>query len=120
MGNHMRTYEVKVEVNKRGSEHFSFHMGRYVENKITKTFHIRASRAKQAKQKAEKRGRVVKCRKVNAPQFIERRAIVTESLPLGLQAVNSYPVAIAMDDFIWKKQRRAERVNNQVRDHNSY
>lgn len=114
----VQTYEVKVEVIKRGSMHFSSHVGRYIESKITKTFHIESNKQDGAKRKAEKHGRVISCRKVSASDIMERMAVITESQPLGLQMTNPYPDAIAMDDFIWKKKNnRAERIrNNRERD----
>lgn len=115
MGNDVQTFEVRVEVRQKGSRHFSSHVGRFIENTMTKMFHIDARTRKQALQKAEKHGRPISARKAD----VERMSLSVERMPLG--ASNPYPNAIAMDEFIWKRKgKRQERRNNNSRDGNGY
>ena len=119
MGNGIQTFEVKVEVKQRGSRHFSSHVGMYIENKITKMKHIDARTHQQAIIKAEKYGHPISVRKVD----IERMNGNMEDLlllePYG--AKNPYPNAISMDEMIWKKKnKRAGRIENQVKDKRHY
>lgn len=115
MGNNGQTFEVDVEVPIKGSRHFSPHVGMYIENKRTKLYHIDARTHKQAKQKAKKYGRPVGCRKVDIDKI---GGNIEDCL---LKPSNPYPNAVAMDEFIWKKKdKRAERLNNNARHKNGY
>lgn len=119
MGNNIRTYEVRVEVEKKGSSHFSSHVGKHIQNKIIKMFHVDARTHEQAMQKVEKRGRPISARKVN----VEEMGINIENLllrePYG--AKNPYPDAIAMDEMVWrKKNKRAERIGYRGKDREGY
>lgn len=109
MSNHAQTYEVKVEVKRQGSEHFSSHVGMYIEDKTTKMFHFDTRTSEQATRKGEKHGRVISVRKAN----VERLRGDAGSIMAKLQLANPYPDAIAMDEMIWcRKNKRDERIQN--------
>lgn len=129
MGNNVRTFEVEVEVERKGTtrcreinygggEHLRG-IGRprgpssiwmHVTDKVVKMFHISARTPKQARNKAEKYGRPISVRK----PVVEKIVGLSENLPLQ-QAVNPFENAIVMDEFIWKRKRR-ERLQSRVRD----
>ncbi len=112
MGSNAQTFEVRVVVRKKGSMHFSSHVGMYIEENMTKMYHIDARTHEQAIRKAEKYGRPLGCRKVNTEK------IMGDGLRLEAYGVNNpYPNAVAMDEMIWKrKNKRAERIESQEKD----
>jgi len=119
MSSKVQTFEIRVEVGKKGSEHFSLHVGAYIEDKVTKMFHIDARTPDQAWQKAEKHGRPTSCRKIDAEKMRGNIELLLQREPYGLN--NPYPNAIAMDEMIWKKKsKRTERILNRERDKNGY
>jgi len=112
----MKTFEVKVEVQQKGSMHFSSHVGMYIENKIVKMFHKDAKTGKKAMQKCEKYGRPLSARKVDTDKMMGGGLLQIETY----MANNPYPNAIAMDEMIWKKGKRAERIESRGKDKNGY
>ena len=119
MGNNVnvQTFEVKVEVSIKGSTHFSSHVGQFIENKVTKMFHIDARTSEQAMQKAEKHGRPISAHKPN----LDRMRGNMETMMERLKLTNPYPDAVAMDEFIWrKKDKRNKRIGNNGKDKNGY
>lgn len=117
MGSNIRTFEVRVEVSKKGSKHFSSHIGKYIENKVTEMFHFDARTSEQAKRMGKKYGRPISVRKVD----VDRMRGNIEALLSQLQPINPYPDAIAMDEFIWRrKNKRDGRRRNRDKDKNGY
>ena len=115
MRNNNQTYEVRVLVKKKGSLHFSSHVGMYIEETITRMFHINARTPNQAGTRAEKYGRPISVRKVD----IEKMSGDIEKLmlPEVFGANNPYPDAIAMDEMVWKqKSKRIQRRGNNGKD----
>lgn len=109
----VQTFEVRVEVKKQSSRHFSSHVGKYIENSTVKMFHIDARTHGQAMRKASKYGTPRSCRKVD----MDRMRVNAEAFLIPYGANNPYPNAIAMDEMIWKKKgERAERIQNQTKD----
>ncbi len=105
----VQTFEVRVEVKRKGSRHFSSHVGKYIEEGIVKMFHIDARTPDQAWEKAKKRGHPVSCRKVDAEKIMDRTILI--------EPLNPYPNAVAMDEMIWKKKtKRAERLEDRKKD----
>ncbi len=116
MGNNTQTFEVKVLVRKKGSKHFSSHIGMYIEKSITKMYHIEARTHVQAFSRAKKYGRPISTRKIDIEKV---SGVSMENLllrePYGKK--NPYPDAMAMDEFIWrKKTKRAERIEDRGKD----
>jgi hypothetical protein len=114
----MQTFEVRVEVKKKGSRHFSSHIGMYIDYGQVRMFHIEDVKThEQAIRRASKYGHVLSCRKVDEDKM--RGNPQKFLLPYG--ANNPYPNAIAMDEMIWKKKgQRAERLENQKKDKGGY
>lgn len=121
VGNNVTTFEVKVEVEKKGSERcqpISYCGGERtrkrvwvrVADKIVKVFHIDANGPKQAEKKARKHGKVVTVRKVKVSDIVGN----IEALTLD-QPVNPYENAIAMDEMIWKR-KRGKRIKSKGKD----
>ena len=114
------TYEVRVEVEKSGSE--KFHEISWLDNlsarrkplyvrtgdKIVKMFHKEARNPEQACRKCEKLGHVIGARKVN----IEK--LNGDLSHLKLERAPILKNAIVMDEMIWKK--RNVRIKNRDRD----
>ncbi len=116
MGSSLQTFEVKVMVKIKGSKHFSWNRGKYIENGIVKMFHKDARTGEQAMRKCEKYGHPISVRKVDV-----ERIKSLPSLPLGYGLVNPYPDAIALDEMPWRrKNKRVERVLNHKRDKDSH
>jgi len=112
MGSNLSTFEARVGVKVKGSRHFSWHVGKQIEDEIIKTFHFEWTTRRRATREAEKHGRLISLRKVD----VERIRPI-DNLVLPPQLSNPYPDAVAMDEFIWKKkEKRAERIGNQERD----
>lgn len=103
MGNNINTFEVEVLVRGKGSRHYSSHVGMYIESHQVKMFHKDARTGGQAMRMCEKYGRPLSYHKVD----YERMARGNEDAVI-LQ--NPYPNAIAMDEFIWQKKDRKERI----------
>ncbi len=117
MGSNERTFEVKVNVKRNGSNHYSYHVGAYIENEVTKMYHILARTHYQAMEKAKKYGRPISVRKVDIDNIRPSENLQKLIEPYG--AKNPYPDAIAMDEFIWKKKAdRSERIENRRKDKN--
>ncbi len=115
----MPIFEVRVLVKKKGSRHFSSHIGKYIEETVTKMFHIDAKTPNKAGVRAEKYGRPLSVRKAD----VERMGGNIENLllPEVYGADNPYPNAIAMDGMIWKqKNKRVERRENFAKDKGNY
>jgi hypothetical protein len=114
----MQTFEVEVEVKKKGSRHFSSHIGMYIDYGQVRMFHIDARTQDQASDIAERKyGHVRGIHKVDKDKM--RGNPQRFLLPYG--ANNPYPNAIAMDEMIWKKkEQRAERLENQKKDKGGY
>lgn len=109
----MQTFEVRVLVKKKGTRHFSSHVGKWLEFTITKMFHIEAKTPAQAGARAQKYGRPISVRKVDVDRM--RGNMEKLLLPDVYGANNPYPNAIAMDEMIWKKKRKriGRRENNE-------
>ena len=111
MSTDLTTFEVRVKI--RGDKPICWHprkdMVEY--GTITKTYHIEASKPDKAIEKAERKyGRVISCRKANYEKIIGD----VSNLPLKNTIYvnrNPYPNAIAMDEMIWNKNKRAERLH---------
>lgn len=120
MGNSIQTFEVRVLVKKKGSRHFSSHVGMHIEETMARMFHVDAKTHQQAMQKAEKHGRPLTVRKVDKDRMMGgniENLLLQE--PFG--ANNPYPNAVAMDEMIWKKKKkRAGRRDNHEKDKNDY
>jgi len=117
MGNLTQTFEAKVEVKKKGSRHFSSLVGMYIENKITKMFHVDARTPEQAMRKVEKYGRLLSVRKVDT----EKMRGNIEMCLMRDKVENPYPNAVAMDEFVWKRKgKRDERIESRERDKDGY
>jgi len=115
----MPTFEVRVLVKKKGSRHFSSHIGKYIEETVTKMFHIDAKTPNNAGVRAEKYGRPISVRKAD----FERMGGNIEDLllPEVYGVDNPYPNALAMDGMIWKqKNKRAKRIESSARKKNGY
>ncbi len=108
----VQTYEVRVAVKRKGSRHFSSHVGMYIEYQMVKLFHQDARTGNQAMRKCEKYGRPLSARKVDGYKGVSNTQRLTESL-----VKNPYPNAIAMDEFVWqRKAKRAERLETKKND----
>lgn len=119
MGSNLQTFEVRVKVKKSGSKHFSYHVGMYIENETTKTFHKEARTGEQAMQKCEKYGRPISYQKVDVERIRPVENLQKLLEPYG--ANNPYSNAIAMDEMIWrKKANRSERIEDRKKDKESY
>lgn len=115
MGNNIRTYEVKVEVRKNRTRRYSYRVGRYIEDRVTKMFHVDARTPRQAMQKSKKHGRPISACKVNVEKMMRSVETLLQREPYGIN--NPYPNAISMDEMIWRrKNTRAERIKNRRRD----
>ncbi len=123
MGNNLHAFEVRVEVEKKGSERYSDILRRdtylkdrhsgYVADRVIKMFHFEKRTHEQAWKAGEKHGRVLSVRKFDA---IEKLAKIER---LVLPLYNPYPDAIAMDEMIWRrKSGRLERISNRGKDKN--
>ncbi len=114
MGNDIKIFEVKVLVKKKGSRHFSSHIGMYIDETKPQMFHIEAKTPSQAGTRARKYGRPISVRKVDVEKMSGN--IENLLLPEAYGASNPYPNAIAMDEMIWKqKNKRAKRIESQER-----
>lgn len=119
MSHNVKLFEARVKVKRKGSLHFSEHVGEHIENTVAKMFHIEARTQEQARKKAEKYGRPVSVRKVNKDKV--GRSTENMLLRVSEGLFNPYPDAIAMDEMIWRrKERRAERINDRVKDKEGY
>lgn len=111
MGNNIQTFEVRVEVERKGSMHFSSHVSAYITNKITKMFHIDARTQEQARRKAEKHGRPISVRKADIGKMSFNIETMLQRQPYGVSS--PYLNAVAMDEMIWRKKGgRAERMED--------
>jgi len=111
MRSNIQTFEVKVEVPLKGSTHYSYHIGAYIENKITKMFHKDAKNSRQAMQKCEKYGRPISAHKVDAEKMAGIGFLKMEAFVAGNPKNN----AIAMDEMIWKRKgKRAGRLESRA------
>jgi len=134
VGKPLTTYEVRVEVEKKGTERcreINYYSGERLEHKkvqekpfatiassywvrtadkVVKMFHKDARTRKQAMQKCEKHGRPISARKIN----IEKIDGNIANLNLEELMVNPYENAVAMDEFVWRK--RNIRIKHRQRD----
>lgn len=104
----METYEVRVNVKKNGTRHFSTHRGKDIYDELTQMFHIEARTPKQAKNRAGRYGHPVSVRKADG----YRMRGDAESTKLPPMPQPSY--AIVMDEMIWLKRNR--RIENAKKD----
>ncbi|MCJ7655161.1 MAG: hypothetical protein MUO97_07700 [Dehalococcoidia bacterium] len=117
---HLTMYEVRVEVEKQGSQRhreISFFRNMRVEkkllyinvgDKVVKMFHQDARTPEQASKKCEKYGRVISVRKADVGKMNGNLAnLRLEQLPILTNA-------IAMDEMIWR--RRNNRIKYRGRD----
>ncbi|KKN79308.1 hypothetical protein LCGC14_0340900 [marine sediment metagenome] len=117
MSRDIATFEVTVEVKKRGTEklrRINFcgteqsrkkpYYARSAE-KVVRMFHITARNPKKAGDRGKRHGKVLNVRKVNLEALIGN----IESLPLN-QPVNPYKNAIAMDEMVWDKKKEDRRI----------
>lgn len=125
MNTPMRTFEVRVEVERKGSERYQeiswFRNVRTskkpvymrVGDKVVKMFHKDARTPEQAMEKCKKYGHPISVRKAD----VLKMGGNLEKLPLLQelnQPYNPYGSAIAMDEMIWKK--RNKRIKNREKD----
>jgi len=120
MSAHVTTFEVRVEVGKRGTERCrpisycgsertkSKSLWVFVADKIVKMFHIEARTSEQARRKAKKYGRPISVRKADIASMVG----CSENLSLELPPI--YDNAVAMDEMIWLK--RNNRIKNRTKD----
>lgn len=119
MSGDVQTFEVRVQVRQKGSRHFSSHVGMYIDDVITKMFHIDARTPAQAIRKSEKYGRPISVRKADVGKMAFNIETLLQRERYGLD--NPYSDAIAMDEMIWqKKGKRVERISNETKDKNGH
>lgn len=120
MSRGVTTFEVRVKVKKgNGAGHYSSFLGMFVREEITKMFHIDARTPKQAERMAEKYGRPISVRKPDVGKMYgnpEKHRLDQEPLAGVYQFGSSYESTIAMDEMIWKKQKREKRMRNRKKD----
>ncbi len=102
-----QTFEVCVKV-KQGAPRYQSSLGMYVRGEVTKMFHIDARTGEQAMQRCAKYGRPISCHKADAEKMLGDM----EHLQLGQEQPES--MALAMDEFLWKK--RNNRIKNHYKD----
>lgn len=111
------TFEVRVRTKSDKPIGFDSFHGEFIFRKILKMFHIDANKPGQAIEKAKRYGDVVSCRKVSVAEAL----CAIENLDLTQKPAygkgSPYPSAVAMDEMVWKKQKR---MKNHHKDKKNY
>ena len=105
-------YEVRVRVKSNGARHYWSSIGMWIRAETIMMFHVDARTSKHAAQICEKHGTPVNVRKVS-----DRINQNLEKLPLLQEHMETpYESAVAMDEMIWKKKKRKNRILMQKKD----
>ncbi len=104
----LETYEVRVNVKRSGTKHFSTHIGKEIEDELTEMFHIVARTPEQARGRARRYGHPVSVRKADGMRMRGDPEIMKLETP-------KYSHALVMDELIWLK--RNKRIEAGKKDH---
>ena len=104
-------YEAVVLVKDSSTRAYNSFLGLYCEEEQRKMFHIDARTDEQARKKAKKYGKPLSVRKYHPEDRLKNiENIKLNQEPLDVFLLNNqFNKALAMDEFIWKKQNKKRK-----------